>query len=118
MQVGAAGVILSATISAFANFAGLFYLVFAITGASLSAAIIARLSIVLEFSEPEERPTYIGLTNTVRAPFSAIAPIVGGILGDRFHLPFVFLTTATIVSVGFIVLLLGVKEPRSQRRGA
>ncbi len=87
----------------------------AITGTSFSAAMIARLSIVLEFSEPEERPTYIGLTNTVRAPFAAIAPIAGGILGDRFQLPFVFLLTAAIVLTGLLVLLFGVKEPRAQR---
>jgi len=116
MGAGAAGTILSAVTAAFANSTGVFYAVFAITGASLSAAMIARLSIVLEFSEPEERPTYIGLTNTVRAPFSAISPILGGVLGDRYQLSFVFLLTAAIVSVGLLVLLFGVKEPRSQRR--
>ena len=116
MEAAAVGAILGALTAAFANSTSLFYVVFAITGASFSAAMIARLSIVLEFSQPEERPTYIGLTNTVKAPFSAIAPILGGMLGDRFQLPFVFLLTAAIVFVGLLVLLLGMKEPRAQRR--
>ena len=116
MEVGALGAILSAFTAAFASSAGLFYVVFAIIGASLSAAMIARLSMVLEFSSPEERPTYIGLTNTAKAPFSAIAPILGGLLGDRFQLPFVFLLTAIIVLIGLFVLLLGVKEPRFHKQ--
>ncbi len=115
MEASAAGAILSAITAAFASSTTFFYAVFAFTGISLSASVIARLSIVLEFSEPEERPTYIGLTNTVRAPFSAIAPMLGGMLGDLFQLPFVFLLTAAIVSVGLLVLRLGVKEPRTQR---
>ncbi len=115
MAAGAMGTILAAITAAFANSASVFYVVFAITGTSLSAAMIARLSIVLEFSEPEERPTYIGLTNTVKAPFAAIAPIAGGMLGDRFQLPFVFLLTAAIILTGLLVLLFGVKEPRAQR---
>lgn len=113
MEAGTVGAILSTFAAAFASSAGHFYVIFGITGASLSAAMISRLSIVLEFSEPEERPTYIGLANTIRAPFSAIAPIIGGILGDRFQLPFVFLLTAVIVFIGLLALLLGVKEPRA-----
>ena len=115
MESAAVLAILSAITAAFANSPMIFYVVFAITGMSLSADMIARLSIVLEFSKPEERPTYIGLTNTIKAPFAIVAPIMGGILGDRFQLPFVFLLTAIIVFLGLLVLLLGVKEPRNHR---
>jgi len=115
MAGGAIGAILAAITAAFANSPNLFYIVFAITGIGLSADMIARLSIVLEFSEPEERPTYIGLTNTLKAPFAISAPILGGVLGDHFQLPFVFLLTAGIVLIGVIVLLTVVKEPRAQR---
>ena len=115
MAAGAACAILAAIAATFASSSSLFYVVFAITGASLNADTISRLSIVLEFSEPEERPTYIGLTNTIKAPFAVAAPILGGMLGDRFQLPFVFFLTAGIVFVGFLVLLLLVKEPRDYR---
>lgn len=115
MAVGAVGMILSAIIAAFAKSTMGFYAVFAIIGASISADTISRLSIVLEFSPPEERPTYIGLTNTIRAPFSAIAPLLGGLLSDRFQRSFVFLLTAIIITVGLFFLIVFVKEPRSQR---
>lgn len=116
MEAAALGASLSAFIAAFANSTILFYVVFAITGMWISADMISRMSIVLEFSQPEERATYIGLTNTIRAPFSAIAPMLGGALGDRFRLPFVFLLTAGIVFVGLVVLMIFVKEPRNQRK--
>jgi MFS family permease len=115
MAVGAIGMALSAIIAAFANSTIWFYAVFAVIGISASADTISRFSIVLEFSEPEERPTYIGLTNTIRAPFSAIAPIFGGLLSDRFQHPFVFLLTAAIIVIGVFFLLALVKEPRIQR---
>ncbi|MDQ1327541.1 MAG: hypothetical protein QG641_824, partial [Candidatus Poribacteria bacterium] len=115
MAVSAAGMALSAIIAIFSNSTMGFYVVFAIIGASISADTISRLSIVLEFSPPEERPTYIGLTNTIRAPFSAIAPLHGGLLSDRFQYSFVFLLTAVIIAIGLFFLIVFVKEPRTQR---
>ena len=116
METAALGASLSAFIAAYANSTFLFYVVFAITGAWISADMISRMSIILEFSRPEERATYIGLTNTIRAPFTAIAPMLGGILGDRLRLPFVFLLTAGIVFTGLLILMIFVKEPRNQKK--
>ncbi|MBD3181635.1 MFS transporter [Candidatus Poribacteria bacterium] len=115
MEASALFSVLSTLIAAFANSTYMFYVVFAVTGMSLSASVIARLSIVLEFSEPEERPTYIGLTNTIRAPFTAVAPLMGGLIGDMFNLPTVFIITSIIISIGLLIFITGVKEPRTQR---
>ncbi len=115
MTASALGMVLSAITAAYANSMMGFYAVFALIGASISADTISRLSIVLEFSKPEERPTYIGLTNTLRAPFSAIAPIIGGLLSDRFSRSFVFILTASIISLGLLFLIFLVKEPRKQK---
>ncbi|MGQ9630560.1 MAG: MFS transporter [bacterium] len=57
-----------------ANSVYLFYGLFSAIGSAMSAEMIANLNIVLEFGPPEKRPTYIGLTNTIRAPFTGIAP--------------------------------------------
>jgi len=115
MAFGAAGIALGAIIAAYARSTMGFYIVFALIGSSISADTISRMSIVLEFSQPEERPTYIGLTNTIRAPFATIAPIIGGILSDRFNHPFVFLMAAAITSIGILFLIFLVKEPREQK---
>jgi len=77
--------------------------------------MIAGSNIVLEFCRPEDRPTYIGLAGTIRAPFMGLAPILGGILADRFGYPFVFMVTAGVVLVGLITLIVAVRDPRGQR---
>ena len=37
---------------------------------------------LLEFGEEEDRPAYIGLANTLIAPFTFLAPVLGGWLAD------------------------------------
>jgi len=39
-------------------------LTFALVGFSTAGALVSGLNIILEFCQPEDRPTYIGLTNT------------------------------------------------------
>lgn len=56
---------------------------FVFLGAYLAADRTSSLSIILEFCAPEDRPTYIGLTNTVLAPILIGAPIFGGWLAGR-----------------------------------
>ena len=110
--LGATGQIMAALLAVWANSINLFYVVFALTGAALSLEMIASLNIVLEFGPTEERPTYIGLANTIRSPFLGLAPILGGIIADRFSLGSVFLTTAALVILGLLWLSFLVVEPR------
>ena len=51
---------------------------FVLMGAYLAADQVSALNIILEFCEPEDRPTYIGLTNTLLAPVLILSPIIGG----------------------------------------
>jgi MFS family permease len=51
---------------------------FVLMGAYLAADQVSALNIILEFCEPEDRPTYIGLTNTLLAPVLILSPIFGG----------------------------------------
>jgi MFS family permease len=110
--LGALGQIAAALIAVWANSISLFYLIFAITGAALSLEMIANLNIVLEFGPREERPTYIGLANTIRSPFTGLAPVLGGVIADRLSFEAVFLTTISLVVLGFLWLSFAVVEPR------
>lgn len=105
--------ILAALVAAVGGSLLAFYGVFVLLGASWSSGMIAASNIVLEFCRPEDRPTYIGLAGTIRAPFMGLAPILGGILADRFGYPFVFLVTAGILLVGLVALSVAVRDPRS-----
>ncbi len=55
---------------------------FALLGAYMAADTASGLNIILEFCAPEDRPTYIGLTNTLLAPVLTLAPLLGGWLSD------------------------------------
>lgn len=91
------------------------YVAFGLLGATLSAEAISSSNIILEFAPSEERPTYIGLTNTLLAPFRTLAPIIGGGLASIFGFPGLFAVAAVVSVGGALLLSLRVREPRSLR---
>ena len=104
--------ILAISLAIFSSSVYLFYIVFFIFGCAFSAYFISSRGIVLEFSTPEVRPTYIALSNTIRAPFISLSPLLGGFLADRVGFPPVFVITIFILLVGIFYLAIFVKEPR------
>lgn len=91
---------------------GWFYLIFFLRGAVTSINILSGISIAMEFSAPEDRPTYIGLANTIPGIVSSIAPLVGGLLAGGFGYAPVFALSGLIGLVGFWLLRWQVQEPR------
>jgi len=111
LQLGAILELSTSALAAIASSASTYGLVFLLHGASLSALTVSGMSIVLEFSTPEKRPIYVGLVNTLRSPFQALAPLLGGALADVVPFRTIFLTGAAIMAMGLTLLLL-VREPR------
>ena len=91
-----------------------FYLVFVMAGIAMSASMVAGMNIILEFSSPERRPTYIGLSNILRTPSIMFAPILGGMLADIFGYPQVYMLTVIILLIGFAILL-SAQDPRRNK---
>jgi MFS family permease len=85
---------------------------FALLGASRASDSVSGMSIILEFCAPEDRPTYVGLTNTLLAPVKASAPVVGGWLATWASYRGMFVVALTISLLGAILLALWVREPR------
>ncbi len=112
MELGTLLTILSIPFAIVSTSIYLFYVVFFILGCGFSASIISSMGVVLEFSTPEMRPTYIALSNTIRAPFMSLSPLLGGFLADRVGFPPVFVITIFILLVGVLYLAFLVKEPR------
>ena len=112
MEAGIFLTIIAVLLAIFSSSIYLFYGVFFIFGWAFSASLIASFGVVLEFSTPEMRPTYIALANTIRAPFVSLSPLLGGFLADRVGFPFVFVLTVFILLGGIVYLVLFVKEPR------
>lgn len=86
--------------------------VFVGLGVFLSSDIVCRMSLVVEFCPPEDRPTYVGLSNTLLAPSISIAPIIGGIVSQRFGFPPLFLFAATLGASGALLMSILVRDPR------
>lgn len=87
---------------------------FVLLGASSSGDAVSGLNIILEFAAPEDRPTYIGLTNTLLALPIVLAPILGGWLATVAGFPALLGAAALLATTGSALLAFWVHEPRRQ----
>ena len=73
------------------------------------------LTITVEFGSEFERPYYIGLANTLIAPATLIAPVLGGFLADTvgFQATFGLALVASLLAV--LVLMVVMRDPRTLR---
>ena len=65
-----------------------------------------------EFTEAENRPTYIGLANTISGTTAAIAPLIGGWLAGTISYRAMFIVAAVIGVFSWVVLRFAVRDPR------
>lgn len=91
----------------------LFYLVFVLTGVSATAFWTIGMTISLEFGDESQRPTYVGMANTLISPATILAPLLGGLLADSFGYPVTFITSAVLALISSLILIALVKDPRS-----
>lgn len=90
-----------------------YYLMFFLTGLAQGMVVVSSVMGVMEFSLPENRPTYVGLGNTTSGIGSAIAPVLGGLLATSSY-DLLFVASALAGIVAFVILRWGVQEPRHQ----
>ncbi len=88
------------------------YAAFAAIGAVTASDILSGISIAMEFSSAEDRPTYIGMASTIPGLFSAIAPLIGGAIASLAGYQTTFLVSAVCGLASLIILRLLVREPR------
>ena len=89
-------------------------LTFIFLASYLAADHTSSLTIILEFSTPAERPTYVGLTNTLLAPVLIGAPILGGWLAGALGFAAMFRVSLAVAVVALCLMLLWVQEPRRE----
>jgi MFS family permease len=93
-----------------------FYLVFVLAGASAAGFMLSGIMIVFEFCEPERRPTYIGMNNTVMGVVAAVTPLLGGWLVITIGYQSMFLISFLIGLAGLALLRWMVREPRNENQ--
>jgi MFS family permease len=103
---------LSLTLAIFAPSPLWFFPIFFLRGAVNAGTFISGISIVYEFTDAENRPTYIGLANTIPGIAGSIAPLIGGWLAGAISYQVMFILSAIIGAISWALLHFTVHEPR------
>ncbi|BAY78040.1 major facilitator transporter [Nostoc linckia NIES-25] len=112
LEAGCIACAISSALAGLAPNINWFYLVF--IGAGIGAIALQNIAAImtLEFGNKHQRPAYIGLGNTLVAPATIIAPILGGWIADNIN----YQTTFWVAAVGglltALLLHLEVRDPR------
>jgi len=89
-----------------------FFPIFFLRGAIFAGGVLSGVSIVLEFTHAEERPTYLGLANTLPGVAGVIAPLLGGWLAGWIGYGPMFILSGVIAAASFVVIRWVVRDPR------
>ena len=92
------------------------WVIFILLGAAFAADSVAGFSIIIEFGAPEDRPTYIGLTNTLLAPARTVSPIIGGWLASSLGYSWLFAVALAASIAGALMMGWWLKDPHLQPR--
>jgi MFS family permease len=112
---GAASAVLSAVFAWNAASILWFYPIFILAGMTNVSLWTISMTMTVDFGNESERPIYIGLAQTLTAPATIIAPILGGWIADSagFVPTFIISTVLSLIMLGILVFL--VKDPRKIR---
>ncbi len=112
---GAVAAFLSAVLAWNAASIAWFYPIFLLTGMANVSIWTIGMTMTVDFGSESERPIYIGLSQTLTAPATIIAPILGGWIADSagFIPTFSISIVLSLVMIGILVFL--VKDPRKQK---
>ncbi|MGB8214831.1 MAG: MFS transporter [Anaerolineales bacterium] len=109
---GTLAVMLSSLMAWGAPSIGWLYPVFVLEGLANVAYWTTGMAITAEFGSEESRPTYIGLSNTLVAPFTILAPLIGGWIAQTTSFQATFMVSAVGGLVTAVLLFWLVRDPR------
>lgn len=94
------------------------YPAFALAAVGSAVSITSILAMTVEFGDEHERPYYIGLGNTLIAPVSMLAPLIGGAMADSLGYDATFKLACGSAVLGICILLFLLRDPRALRQVA
>jgi MFS family permease len=116
MEIGALAITISALLAWQAPDLSWFYLVFILAGIANTTFWTISMALTLDFGTETERPTYVGMANTLIAPGAILAPLLGGWLADTVGFGYTFITAAAAGLGTAILLFFLVKEPNTVKK--
>ncbi len=112
LEAGAFAAALSSLLAWLLPDASVFFLIFILAGIGSTVYWTIGLAFTLSYGNEEERPTYVGMANTLIAPSAILAPLIGGSLADTTGYPVTFAVAAAASIATGIILHFFVKDPR------
>jgi len=92
-----------------------FALPFILYGIANTAYWTIGMTMTLDFGNEHEKPTFVGMANTFTAPATIFAPILGGLIADRFSYTVTFYVSAFFGVISLLPLLFMVHDPKKSR---
>jgi MFS family permease len=111
LEIGALASALAFALARLASAPAWIYVVFFLLGVNSGAVMVSGTLVALEFSEPQRRPTYAGLANSVTGLASIVAPLLGAWLASIDY-GWLFAASSAINLVALVVMRWWVREPR------
>jgi MFS family permease len=110
--LGAVAAMFSSLLAWFAPSIGWFFPIFILSGLTNVSIWTNGMTMATTFSGEAERPFYIGLAQTLTAPATIIAPLLGGWIADTMGFTPTFFISAILAVVMMAILIFIVKDPR------
>jgi MFS family permease len=113
--VGAVAALISSMLAWFAASIIWFYPIFLLAGIANVSIWTIGMAMTVDFGNESERPLYIGLSQTLTAPATIIAPLLGGFIVDAVGFIPTFSISITLAIVTLLLLIFMVKDPRKHQ---
>ncbi len=107
---------LSATLAVSAPVIGWFYIIYALAGLADASMWTVTMAFTQTFGTGSNKPLYIGLANTLTAPFALLAPFLGGALADSFGFSATFTISIVTGLLAAWVFYYSVRDPQALRQ--
>lgn len=110
--VGSIAALLSSILAWSATSIAWFYPIFLLAGIANVSIWTIGMTMTVDFGNESERPLYIGLSQTLTAPATIIAPLLGGWIVDSVGFIPTFSISILLAIVTTLILIFMVKDPR------
>ena len=111
LKVGMLAAVLSGLLAWWVTSLIWFYLILILAGISIVGVWTTSLTMTIQFGTEAHRPIYIGMSNSLIAPATLLAPIFGGWLADTFSYQTTFLASALFGVLTLVILQIFIKNP-------
>lgn len=112
--LGAVAALFSAILAWLAPSIIWFYPIFLLAGIANVSIWTIGMTMTVDFGTEAERPLYIGLSQTLTAPATIIAPLLGGWIVDSAGFVPTFSISIVLSIVMILILVFIVKDPRTR----